>query len=192
MTTLSTLGAGALKLLLAMSLAASLSACAGRDAEGQMRFASPQDGAAQIDPGRKAFAVSVARELRANGQRVWCVPFARNASGIELRGNARSWWSQADGRYARSHAPKVGAVMAFSATRKLPLGHVAVVSEVISEREIRIDHANWRRNQLSFGMKVIDVSKKNDWSLVRVMSEPGELGRPYPVSGFIYAEQKRG
>lgn len=192
MTTLSSMGARALKLVLALSLSAGLSACAGLDGDGQMNFASPHDGTAQIDPEREAFAVAVARELRARGQRVWCVPFARNASGVELRGNARTWWSQANGRYQRSHDPKVGAVMAFSATRKLPLGHVAVVSEVVSDREIRVDHANWARNKLSFDMTVVDVSRKNDWSLVRVMSNPGQLGRPYPVSGFIYAEPHQG
>jgi surface antigen len=78
--------------------------------------------------------------------------------------------------------------MAFSANRKLPLGHVAVVSEVVSDREIRIDHANWRPSQISLGMAVIDVSDKNDWSAVRVESQPNSFGRVYPIDGFIQAD----
>lgn len=135
---------------------------------------------------RRDFAVSTAKAMRARGQRVWCVPFARNASGIDIRGDAREWWGKANGIYDRGHEPKVGAVMAFSATRKNPRGHVAVVSQVLSDREILIDHANWTRNKVSLGMKVIDISDKGDWSRVRVESTPGTLGRPYPITGFIY------
>lgn len=133
-------------------------------------------------------AVQEAQAKRARGQRVWCVPFARTASGIELRGNAETWWNSAKGIYERGHDPDVGSVMVFSGTRKLPMGHVAVVSDVVSPREILIDHANWQRNKVSLAMAVVDVSEKNDWSLVRVESQPGTLGRPYPISGFIYPE----
>jgi hypothetical protein len=31
-----------------------------------------------------------------------CVPYARAQSGIEIRGNAGTWWAQAEGRYARA------------------------------------------------------------------------------------------
>lgn len=134
-----------------------------------------------------AYAVATAKSMRARGQRVWCVPFARNASGIDIRGNAKEWWGKAKGIYGRGHEPQVGAVMAFSATRKNPLGHVAVVSDVVSEREIKIDHANWSRNKVSLGMTVVDVSTKGDWSAVRVESTPGAMGRVYPITGFIYA-----
>src|SRR5690606_31545103 len=27
--------------------------------------------------------------------RIWCVPFARAVTGIEIKGNAKTWWSQA-------------------------------------------------------------------------------------------------
>ena len=43
-----------------------------------------------------------------------CVPFARQSSGIQLYGDALSWWDQAAGRYARGRQPKVGAVMSFA------------------------------------------------------------------------------
>ena len=43
--------------------------------------------------------------------RIWCVPFARAVTGLDIRGNAKTWWQQAKGRYARGQEPEVGAVM---------------------------------------------------------------------------------
>lgn len=145
-----------------------------------------------LDPELVGRAVQTATELRAAGGRVWCVPFARDVSGIEIRGNAGTWWGKANEVYERGNSPELGAVMVFTATRQLPLGHIAVVSKVESAREIRVDHANWHRNQVSLGMAVIDVSPENDWSSVRVESRPGSFGRAYPVSGFILPEGARG
>ena len=179
---------GSLRLLILCAFALTLAACSGTSemsSPKEMHFAAPRAHASGLDPQRRDVAVALAQEMRKHGKRVWCVPFARNVTGLQLRGNAGTWWNQANGVYERSHEPKVGAVMAFSATSKLPMGHVAVVSDVVSEREIRVDHANWNRNQVSLGMRVIDVSKKNDWSQVRVMSQPNTAGRVYPVSGFI-------
>jgi len=139
-----------------------------------------------IDPNRMAFAVQEVQTLRSQGKRAWCVPFARNLSGIQIRGNANTWWGQADGQYARGNEPRIGAVMAFSKTRRLTMGHVAVVSEVISDRHVLIDHANWHRNKISTKMAVIDVSDAGDWSAVKVESNPGTFGRVYPLNGFIY------
>lgn len=123
-----------------------------------------------------------------------CVPFARAESGVDIRGNARTWWSQAAGQYERGDEPRVGAVMAFAGTRGMPMGHVAVVKKVVSDREIRIDHANWspingRRGQIERDVRVVDVSDAGDWSMVRVWYAPiGDLGlRANPVQGFIYA-----
>lgn len=187
---------GRLRLPLLCALMLFLAACAGSpdlSAPKEMHFAATHGSTTGVDPKRREVAIALAQEMHKRGQRVWCVPFARNVSGLQLRGNAGTWWRQADGVYERSHQPKVGAVMAFSATRKMPMGHVAVVSDVVSEREIRIDHANWRRNQVSLGMAVIDVSEKNDWSRVRVLSQANATGSVYPVAGFISnASQRRG
>lgn len=147
---------------------------------------------AEVDMERLTFAVDVAQTMRSKGQRVWCVPFARNASGIEIYGNAKTWWNQAKGQYQRQKTPHTGAVMAFTATRSNPLGHVAVVSEVEGPRRIRVNHANWRRNRVSLDMAVVDVSKNNDWSAVRLESNPGALGRVYPVTGFILPPANKG
>lgn len=139
-----------------------------------------------IDPALHTRAIAEAKAKQKRGQRVWCVPFARTASGVSLKGNASTWWNASAGRYARGHAPHEGAVMAFSATRKMPMGHVAVVSKVVSERKILVDHANWTRNKVSLQMVAIDVSAKNDWSAVRLESAGGSLGSVYPIKGFIY------
>ncbi|WP_216821420.1 CHAP domain-containing protein [Tabrizicola sp. TH137] len=132
-------------------------------------------------------AVKVAMANPPRG-RIWCVPFARAVSGVEIRGNARTWWDQARGRYARGHEPKVGAVMAFAASRSMPKGHVAVVSKVIDDRTVLVDQANWERNRITLDTVVVDVSAKGDWSKVRVANGAGSLGRVNPVKGFIYAE----
>jgi len=123
-----------------------------------------------------------------------CVPFARSESGVEIRGNAKTWWAQAAGEYERGNEPRKGAVMAFAGTHDMPLGHVAVVKKIVSDREILIDHANWspiggRRGQIERNVRVIDVSTAGDWSVVRVWYAPiGDLGlRTNPVQGFIYA-----
>lgn len=141
---------------------------------------------AGIDPDRQAAAIVNAEAKRKRGQRVWCVPFARTASGIDISGNANTWWAGAQGKYPRGHAPHAGAVMAFASSGAMPMGHVAVVSRVLAPRTITITHANWSRNRVSLDMVAHDVSEKNDWSRVRVESSPGVSGRVNPVSGFIY------
>ena len=142
----------------------------------------------ELDPDRQQLALMEVQQLQSKGRRVWCVPFARNVSGVQLRGNANTWWGKASGLYGKGKEPLVGAVMAFQKTGKLPMGHVAVVSEVVSEREIRVDHANWQRNKVSLKMDVIDVSDANDWSAVRLKSQPTAFGGVYPITGFIYPE----
>ena len=137
---------------------------------------------------RVAMATAEVTQKRARGERVWCVPFARTASGVAIKGNAKTWWAAAAGRYRRGDEPEIGAVMVFSGSRKMPMGHVAVVAGVVSDRVILVDHANWKRNRISLGMAVTDVSAAGDWSAVRVEGTPGVVGRVNPVSGFIYPD----
>ncbi|WP_372572910.1 CHAP domain-containing protein [Ruegeria jejuensis] len=141
---------------------------------------------ADINPERQSMALLEVSHKRARGQRVWCVPYARDLSGIEIRGNAKDWWGKARNTYERGAEPVVGAVMSFRATGGMPLGHVAVVSDIVTDREVIVNHANWHRNRVSLKMGVRDVSKNNDWTLVRVESQPGRYGSSYPVNGFIY------
>lgn len=121
-----------------------------------------------------------------------CVPYARSVTGINIRGDAHTWWGQAAGRYARGDRPKVGAVMNLRPHGNSRLGHVAAVSRVIDSRTILIRHANWSSpGQIEDNVRAVDVSPDNDWSAVRVWYGPaGKLGsRHWPLYGFIYNEK---
>jgi surface antigen len=124
--------------------------------------------------------------------RFWqCAPYAREISGIEIRGNANTWWSQAAGRYERGQTPRVGAVLSMASSRRMPMGHVAMVSKVVGDREILLTHANWsRRGGIEADVRAIDVSPNNDWTEVRVWYGPiGDLGTSSNrANGFIYAD----
>ena len=125
-----------------------------------------------------------------------CAPFAREFSGIQLFGNAGTWWGKASGKYDRGEAPKVGAVLVFKASGAMRVGHVATVSRIVSAREIKVTHANWsiingRRGQIERDVTVIDASAAGDWSKVKVWYAPlGDVGtRAYPVYGFVYNDK---
>jgi surface antigen len=126
------------------------------------------------------------------GGGISCVPFARAATGIALKGNAANWWDAAAGVYERGSRPENGSILNFRATGHMRLGHVAVVTNVLGDREVEIDHANWwgpgaGKGGVSRGIRVQDVSPNNDWSAVRVaLGHSDEFGSVYPTYGFIY------
>jgi len=124
-----------------------------------------------------------------------CVPFARLISGVQIYGDAYTWWRQAAGKYETGFQPKAGAVLCFKPNGKMRLGHVAVVSQVLTDRVIQITHANWSRiggtrGQIEKDVTVIDVSPTGDWSQVKVWYDPvRDLGSStYPTHGFIYQD----
>ena len=140
----------------------------------------------------ESFRAPAKRELPAYLQ---CVPYARQLSGVQIFGDAHTWWQQAEGRYRRGNVPQVGAVMAFRPHRNMRLGHVAAVSRIVDSRTVLLDHANWspingRRGQIERGVRAVDVSPANDWSEVRVWYNPLQaLGKTrWPVHGFIYSD----
>jgi CHAP domain len=140
-----------------------------------------------------AAAAALSLLIPAQAMALQCAPFARQVSGIQIFGNAGTWWGQAAGRFSRGTEPKIGAVMAFKPTRAMPIGHVGMVSKIVSDREVLIDHANWsliggRRGQIERGARVTDVSANGDWSAVRVYYAPmrGLGTSTYPLFGFIY------
>lgn len=125
-----------------------------------------------------------------------CVTFARMFSGIDLYGNAATWWNKAVGKYLQGSAPKEGAVMVFKSISSMRAGHVATVSKIVSGRIIEVTHANWsiingHRGQVEKNVQVVDVSPRNDWSQVKVWYAPiKDIGqRAYPIAGFIYKDQ---
>ncbi|USI74124.1 CHAP domain-containing protein [Sphingomonas morindae] len=136
-----------------------------------------------------AFMAMPASANAADGRFWQCATFARMFSGVQLFGAAASWWSQAVGHYDRGNAPKQGAVLVFKAISSMRSGHVATVSQVVSDRIIKVTHANWSvPGRVERDVEVIDTSARNDWSEVRVWFKGiHDLGkREYPAYGFIY------
>ncbi|GIK48893.1 MAG: CHAP domain-containing protein [Hyphomonadaceae bacterium] len=120
--------------------------------------------------------------------RLQCVPFARRESGVELYGNANTWWRQAVGRYETAETPSEGAVLVLRGYATDNRGHVAVVKEVVSERMVIVDHANWLNGgEITRDVPIQDVSEAGDWSEVRVWHVPTRQwgARTYRVQGFI-------
>lgn len=165
-------------------VAAALTACASVPAptDGLYGRTQPRADLPSYDPAGGA-------RVADHNSRLQCVPFARRASGIEIYGDANTWWVQASGRYPRSSLPAAGSVLVMRGYHNPGRGHVAVVTEIESSRVIRIDHANWMNNgEISVSVPVIDVSPNNDWSQVRVWHIPGGHwgGRIYETEGFIH------
>ena len=151
-------------------------------------MAAPAAAAEGTPPPLQASTAAVFLQMR-----LQCVPYARSVSGIQIYGDAHTWWKQAEGKYARGEVPKVGAVMAFKPYGRMELGHVAAVSKIIDSRTVLLRHANWspingERGQIEDDVRAIDVSENNDWSKVRVWFAPieGLGGTAWPVQGFIY------
>lgn len=133
---------------------------------------------------------------KASGYRTFsreeCVPYARRVSGIPIRGDAYTWWDQAAGKYARGHIPQPGAVLVLSRTNKLRRGHLAVVTDIISPREINVTHTNWGSDWITRrvtyeSVRVEDASANNDWTSVKFWNNDESCyGFQYPAYGFIY------
>lgn len=126
--------------------------------------------------------------IQETGKPNQCVPYARLRSGVSLYGDANTWWTQAAGRYARGSEPLLGSVMVLTGYAHDGRNHLGVVSSLISEREIRIDHANWLNDgNVYTDDPVVDVSPNNDWSQVRVWNARTRAWgtKVYLVEGFI-------
>jgi len=119
---------------------------------------------------------------------IQCARYARIAGPVKIRGDAWTWWNKAVGTYARTRKPRAGSVMVFSKTRRNRFGHVAVVSDVIDDRQVLVYHANWLNSGRVYkDQLVIDVSEAGDWSKVRVWHPRlDRMGKHhFPVEGFI-------
>lgn len=122
---------------------------------------------------------------------VECVTYAREHSGIDIHGDAVTWWDQAAGRYARNQEPSLGSIMVLTDYAGPKHGHLAVVRAEDSARVIRVDHANWLNDgAIYLNDPVVDVSPNNDWTAVRVWNPRTSAwgGRTYLVKGFIGPE----
>jgi hypothetical protein len=135
---------------------------------------------------------TLSRRLGAPDPSAECVPFARAISGIDITGDAWTWWAQAEGRFRRSRTPEPGAVMVFRRSEEMPFGHVAVVTAVLGPRAVLVSHRNWagglEKGRIDLDRPVQDVSPRNDWSAVRVWHEAtGRLGPgAHALAGFVH------
>lgn len=120
-----------------------------------------------------------------------CAPYARKVTGVKLSGSAYSWWSQSNGVYVHTTKPRPGAILVFRKTSRLPYGHVSVVQKLKDSRTILVEHANWEAQRIDHKAPIIDVSSRNDWSMVRVWWAPtGKVGaRKYSTYGFIIPDR---
>ncbi|HEX4302563.1 MAG TPA: CHAP domain-containing protein [Rhizomicrobium sp.] len=187
-------GSGIRILVLAV-LCASLAGCGGIDAT-QLTDAGydlthiPRATHATADadlpfPGDDATA---APPSTVEGTALQCVPYAREHSGVNIHGDAYTWWDKAAGVYARGSSPIVGNVMVLNGYAGKHRAHVAVVRRIVDPRNILIDHANWLDDGAVYvNDPVIDVSADNDWSTVKVWNiRSGSWGtKVYNVQGFI-------
>jgi len=116
-----------------------------------------------------------------------CVAYVKAVTGFSLMGDAWQWWGAAQNVYERGYVPAPGAVMVFSRSGRMHVGHVAVVREIVGPREILIDQANWHHGRVDRGVSIHDLSLNNDWSSVEVEWSKGVYGGPFPITGFVYA-----
>jgi surface antigen len=124
-------------------------------------------------------------------QNLQCVAYARRIGAIQIYGDAWTWWDTAKGIYSRGAIPQVGAVLVLG-KKGASLGHVAVVRQIVNERIVITEHANWlNRGEIEMNSPIMDVSPDNDWSAVRVWYVPNATwgGSVYPAYGFIYPER---
>ena len=75
------------------------------------------------------------------------------------------------------------------------VGHVATVTGIVSDRIVKVTHANWspingRRGRVETDVQVVDVSANNDWSSVRVWYAPIKSvgSSSHAVYGFVYPD----
>ena len=122
-----------------------------------------------------------------------CVFWVRQLTDMALRGDAWQWWDAAAGRYERGANPEIGSVLVFKRARGLSRGHVSTVSRVIDRRTVEVDHSWLSDNRLYRGMRVVDISPRNDWSSVRVWHPRiNDLGSTvYPTFGFVLPDRPR-
>ncbi len=168
-----------IRLAAAAVFASALAGCA--DVPG-IEFTSAPEHAEHTD------AVTITGRMALQDPPQQCVPYARTHSGIDIHGDAYTWWAKAQGRYERGNVPKEGAVLVLDLYSGPQRGHVAVVRSIVSDREIHVDHANWFADGTIYvDDPVLDVSEDNDWSRVRVWNiRTGSWGiHDYPVQGFI-------
>lgn len=195
------------KLIFSLALAAIVAACGSSNSERITAANShktrptgpgPMAGVPHTPPRHVAMSSNHSGTIRPRivtpAKRGQCVPYARELSGIPIRGDAWTWWRQAAGKYRRSARPTVGSVLVLRRTSRNRYGHLAVVTRIVNDREVIVSHQNWlNKGRIHIDTPVRDVSRRNDWSAVRIWYTPGNvLGRStYAAHGFIHPPQQQ-
>lgn len=136
------------------------------------------------------FAISISYT-----QAIQCVEYARNRSGIQIYGDAWTWWGKTQDK---GSAPYAGSVMVWpKSTGVGNYGHVAYVSKVVSSDTVIIDHANWNTStgavdgRIYTNITVKDTSG-GKWTSVKLQKE--KIGSSVtkwtssvPLNGFVYS-----
>ncbi len=169
-----------LRLAAAAALSLSLAACASTpEYNTDYHAAAPKAHHAAVTP-----QTGIAEQSKP----LQCVPYARVHSGINIYGDAYTWWDKSEGQYEHSQEPLLGSVMMLTGYAGPNRAHLAVVRAMVSQREIRIDHANWFNDgSVYVDDPVMDVSPANDWTEVRIWNIRSQSWgtRTYLVRGFI-------
>lgn len=95
-----------------------LSACVTDDGR---RAHSPQSATTSSVPDVPSTAMAAGYRVKTPEQ---CVPYARRLSGIDIFGDAYTWWNKAGTRFARGCVPVPGAVLVLAKSQKMVHGHV--------------------------------------------------------------------
>lgn len=190
------------KLIIPLVLAAVVAACGSSSKSKRIEAANtpggPMAGVPQASSRQAAMASTHSGAVRPRivnpARRLQCVPYTRELSGILIHGDAWTWWRQAAGKYRRSAQPTVGSVLVLRRTNRNRYGHLAVVTRIVNDREVIVSHANWlNKGRIHIDTPVRDVSRRGDWSAVRVWYTPGNvLGRStYAAHGFIHPSRQQ-
>jgi len=87
--------------------------------------------------------------------------------------SAWDWWAHAAYLYDLGYEPRTDAVMAFSTLEPGHAGYVAIVKQMVNDREIVVHLANWHEPESGGAdLTAVDVSAAGDWSQVKFWHGP--------------------
>ena len=128
-------------------------------------------------------------------QAIQCVEYARSRSGIQIYGDAWTWWGAT---HDKGSVPYAGSVMVWpKSTGVGNYGHVAYVSKVVSSNTVIIDHANWNTSTgavdgKSYTNITVQDTSGGNWTSVKLQKTTSggtvtSWTSSVPLNGFVYS-----
>lgn len=125
-----------------------------------------------------------------------CVDYAKENGWSDFSGLgfAYKWWFAATEKtssyyvpgYPVGNIPQIGAVLVLKPWSGNTAGHVAIVTKIVDDDEILVNHANWRNDEvIRIGDKVKDASG-GKWKKILVQYGADYGSTTYDTNGFIY------